>query len=413
MSHMNNTFVKLILVVAISLVGFWGCQDNQYPSDIWNPNDTPNPDPVITQVFPSDSAFAGADILYIHGDNFSANSDDIMVFFNSYLGEILEANDTLLTVSPPSLTADSITIKVAVQGAYLFGEYFPYKLYPRLVEYGTFDSFEESIYGITTDTEENLLLGLSAGQSISIEKLLAPYGERIYQYLDLTPYNLGIVPKCLILGSNQNIYFTDGGNPYLIQINLISGGLGYAVLPGLAIAMDFDVNGNLFAGGSGQAVYLITSNMSVSVAKPYEETNITALRVFNNHVYVAGKYSGDDPSVPSVGVWRNEILSETGELGETMLILDWTGESGTEGNITSLTFDINGNMFLSSDEGYGVMTLSIDGNLEPYYPKIISPPITKLEWGTGNYLYMNYKGENKAIHKIDTRVEGAPYYGRQ
>lgn len=413
MNKMKRTLLLLTFFGIMFSISSWSCQDEQYPNDIWNPNEVPNPDPIITEVSPTDSAFAGADIVYIHGNNFSSNPDDVMVFFNSDLGEILEANDTLLTVSPPSLIADSITIKVAVQGAYLFAEHSPYKLYPRIVNYGVFDFFQESVYGMTIDSEDNLLLGLSAGQSISIEKLLPPAGERIHQYINLTPYNLGIVPKCLILGSEQNIYFTDGGNPYLIQINLNTGGLGYAVLPGLVSAMDFDMHGNLFAGGSGKAVYLITPEMSASVAMPYEDINITALRVFDNHVYVGGKYTGEDTLIPPVGIWKNEILSESGVLGESTLVLDWTLESNTNGYVTGLTFDIEGNLFVSSDDGYGVMVLTVNDILEPYYPKIISAPITKIEWGTDNYLYLNYKGENKGVLRMDTRREGAPYYGRQ
>ena len=80
--------------------------------------------------------------------------------------------------------------------------------------------------------------------------------------------------------------------------------------------MDFDENGNFYCGGSGQNLYKVTTNLSSSVAADYADISIRAVRVFNGFVYVGGNYSGTDSINPNIGIWKNQILSSDGELGE-------------------------------------------------------------------------------------------------
>ena len=70
----------LFTIVILGSLGFFtSCVDNQYPDDIWDPNDRGLPSPVITSLSPSDSAFAGSDIITINGENFSSNPEEIFV----------------------------------------------------------------------------------------------------------------------------------------------------------------------------------------------------------------------------------------------------------------------------------------------------------------------------------------------
>ncbi len=388
---------------------FTSCDNDQYPEDIWDPDDQGAPTPIITSVSPFDSAFAGSDIITINGENFSSDIDDILVYFNSDLGEVLESSKTEIIVSPPNILADSVIIKIAVKGAFLFGEYDRYyTLYPRIIKYGNFDPFEESAWGLEADNEENLYVGLFIFPEGDIERLTPPNAERDSSFI----HSLLPTPSSMRIGPNNDIYYLDSFNPYLLKQNLISGSPSFGVLPGNVADLDFDVNGNLYCGGSGNAIYTVQTDLTYTTTADYSDINIVAVRVFDNYLYVAGNYLGEDEEIPSTGIWRNQITSSSGSLGERGLVLDWVETSGTNSKITSLTFDETGKMYISSDGDIGVATVDVSGSFDLLYPKIVFGPIVKMTWGAGNYLYLNYRGSTRAIYRLELSVLGAPYYGR-
>ena len=193
---------------------FTNCDDDQYPEDIWDPDDQGAPTPIITSVSPFDSAFAGSDIITINGENFSSDIDDILVYFNSDLGEVLESSKTEIIVSPPNILADSVIIKIAVKGAFLFGEYDRYyTLYPRIIKYGNFDPFEESAWGLEADNEGNLYVGLFIFPEGDIERLTPPNAERDSSFI----HSLLPTPSSMRIGPNNDIYYLDSFYPYLLK----------------------------------------------------------------------------------------------------------------------------------------------------------------------------------------------------
>ena len=195
---------------------------------------------------------------------------------------------------PPNIISDSVIIKVAAQGAFSFGIYDQnYTLYPRILEYGDFDALDENIWGLEADNDENLYVGLSIFPEGTIDKITPPMGNREYSFISAvlqTPYSMRI-------GPDNNIYYVDGVNPYIIKQELSTGSPSYAALPGIAFDLDFDENGNFYCGGSGQNLYKVTTNLSSSVAADYADISIRAVRVFNGFVYVGGNYSGTDLSL--------------------------------------------------------------------------------------------------------------------
>ena len=396
------TYLAPIIILSIS------CEENQYPEDIWDPDDQGLPTPIITSIEPPDSAFSGADEITITGQYFNQDKANNLVYFNSELAEILQATETMLVVSPPAILGDSITIKVSAVGSFLFAVYENYKLVPRMIEYGEFDALEESAWGIEADSDENLYVGLSIFPEGSIDKLTPPNGERINGFI----HALLATPLSLKIGPDNNIYYVDGANPYIIRQEISTGSPGYNTLPSVSIDLDFDQHGNLYCGGIGGEIYCVKSDMSNSTVADYNGISVKALRVHDDQLYVAGNYSGDDPGLPDVGIWRNQILSTDGDLGQKELILDWTTQTGSPSSITGLTFDEDGLLYISADIDIGIVVLDAEGSLEPLYPKIIKPPITRMTWGNSNYLYLNYRGENRAIYRLDMGIKGAPYHGR-
>ena len=120
---MSSKYFKAKNHILIFFLMFFSCEDPNYPEDIWNEDVKGGPSPVVTSVEPSNGAFAGIDTLIISGQNFSDTESENIVYFNNLLGTIVDATPAKISVVPPNLVSDSVTIKVAVQGTFLFGEY--------------------------------------------------------------------------------------------------------------------------------------------------------------------------------------------------------------------------------------------------------------------------------------------------
>jgi hypothetical protein len=330
------------------------------------------------------------------------------VFFNSEKADIISVSDTVIVVNPPSLLADSITIKVSVQGAFLFGELTPYKLYSAIVNYGDYDPIDDKVWGLTMDSDENLYVGREKFPDGKIDKLTAPSGSISSNFLTLALSK----PYSIRKGQDGYIYYLDGITTYIVRNNISTGAVGYNPIPGAAIDLDFDENGNLYCGGNGKNIYLVSPSFTVSTVATYDDINIKSLRVYEGYLYVAGTYSGIDTTIPNVGVWKNEIQSSSGTLGEKELVLDWSVASGTNSNILAITFDEEGVLYIAPDAGDGVSLVKSDGTLEALYPKILSSPVHKLCWGNGEFLYINFQGDKKGIYKVAMGKNGAPRYGR-
>ena len=403
-------FFHFYLVPFVIIFFLLSCNDSNYPNDVWDINNLGKPTPQINNVSPADSAFSGSDEVTIEGSNFHSSKDSIFVYFNKILAEVLTTSETSIIVIPPNIVSDSVTIKVSVQGAFSFAEYSKnYVLYPRMIKYGDFDPLDESVWGLELDKNEVLYVGRSVFPEGAIDQVLPPEGVRNKSLVDaILP-----TPLSMKIGTDQKIYYVDGVNPYIVRHDLNTGTPQFSTLPGIASDLDFDRYGNLYAGGSGQNLYRIKPDLSSSIAADYKDISIFSVRVFDNYVYIAGIYSGEDITVPEIGIWKNKIISEEGILDNKEVVLDWKKLSNGSSFITSINFDENGMMYISSDGNIGIATYDSDGIFEKLYPKIIFPPISKMCWGPSNYLYLNFRGEPRAIYRLELSQKGAPYFGRQ
>ena len=396
-----HSYLILLYIAFLSL----SCDDPNSTPGVWDSGDDGELAPFVNGIDPPDSAFAGSDEITIYGGNFGEDKDGVFVYFNTGLGEVIAAENSSIVVIPPNIVSDSISIKIAVHGAFQFAQYQKtYILYPRIIKYGAFDALDESIWGLEVDNNENLYVGLSSFPEGTIDKLSPPEGIRESAFINAvlqTPFSMRI-------GPGDDIYYVDGANPYIIKHDLETGSPSYNTLPGVAFDLDFDTNGNLYCGGSGQNLYKVQTDLSSIVAADYTEISIRAVRVYDGYVYV-----GEESGVPNIGIWRNQIISSDGSLGEKEIYLDWGEYVSENSNITCITFDENGIMYVSSDADVAIATFDSEMKLSELYPKIISAPITKMTWGSGNYLYLNFRGDPRALYRLEMGVKGAPYYGRQ
>ena len=386
------------------------CDDPNSTPGVWDSGDEGALVPFVTGIDPPDSAFAGSDEITIYGGNFGEDKDGVFVYFNTGLGEVIAAENSSIVVIPPNIISDSITIKIAAYGAFQFAQYQKnYILYPRIIKYGAFDALDESIWGLEADNDENVYVGLSSFPEGTIDKLTPPAGIRESAFINAvlqTPFSMRI-------GPDDHIYYVDGANPFIIKHDLETGSPSYNTLPGIAFDLDFDTNGNLYCGGTGQNLYKVQTDLSSVVAADYNEISIRVVRVYDGYVYVGGNYTGEDEGIPNVGIWRNQILSSDGSLDEKEMYLDWSEHAGENSNITCITFDEEGIMYVSSDADVAIATIDSEMKFAELYPNILSAPITKMTWGSGDYLYLNFRGAPRALYRLEMGIKGAPYYGRQ
>ena len=393
-----------ILAISMVIAFLIGCEADNPPS-VFDPDKIGEPTPEIMSIIPSDSSLAGIGEITIIGRNFSPIAESNLVYFDKTRATVLSSSETEIKVKTPNIIGDSINIKIAVQQAYLFSNIKNYKLIAAVWEFGGFNEYDDA-YALACDSDENLYVSIKGKKIIKV----TPDGERQVYSPDA--------------GFDKASGMKMGPGGYLYFVNILSyifrvppeGGKYevFTALPGGAFDLDFDVNGNLYCGGSGNAIYRVKQDKSNEVVAEYANVYIRSVRVFNDYVYIAGEYTGTDPEAVKRGVWRNKILSAEGTLGENELVLNW--DALFKKRLLSINFSADGEMYVGTDAPEAIVVFQEDGSYEGLYPGVIQPESYALCWGNGPFLYVSRRGENpaqKRVIKMNMLKNGAPYYGRQ
>jgi hypothetical protein len=400
MKKFLTTALALFLVISF----FTGCK-NEYPPSLWDPGKEYRPNPAITSVEP-DSAYAGIGEVTIKGDSFAVSVDSNHVYFDGIEATILSATATQLTVLAPNVPGDSLRIKLRIDGALLYDEYYPYKLTRAAIEYGGFSDVDDA-WGIACDKDENLYVSLAGKKIVKV----TPDGEQ--QDYANTSFDKASGMK---MGPEGYIYYVNllsfmfrvlpGGGP----IDATPDDELFAMLPGGTTDLDFGPSGNIYCGGSGAAIYRVKPDKSKEKAADYKSISIKTVRVFNGYVYVGGDSSGHQC------IWRNQIISAD-SLGPKEIYFDWSNEIGPTSKVLSITFATDGDMYVGTDATEAIIIVHPDGSNEALYPGVLEPESYALCWGNGQYLYVNRQSTDaakKRIIRVNTLdKEGAPYYGRE
>ncbi|MEA3287662.1 MAG: IPT/TIG domain-containing protein [Candidatus Marinimicrobia bacterium] len=422
--------IILSSISAICLIGMMGCIDNDYPDKIWDPSDEGDVQPVITAIDPPDGSFDGIGIVTITGNNFGANLSHIQVTFNGKVARIdtnLSTEGSLVVGVPVVITdsdineVDSVQVMVSVQGAFLGGVYSGvFKLERAAItwgEYGTGDP-----HTVACDADENTYIATNEKLIFKID----PDGNK-------TDYASGLpsVTTGMKFGPGGYLYYSRNYK----KIYRIPPGGGaketYMAFSGKVYDIDFDQNGNLFAAGKGDSIFCVTDSIDRGVVG-YVDYEFTALKVYNDYVYVAGEYVGLDAQVPVWGIWRNPITNASGDLGASELVFDWAAYVGEDGpGIESMVISASGQLYVGAKELYGdngyeagnAITIvdPASGSAEPFYTAVLSVPATYLCWGNSKYIYCSRYLDNpdaegapeSGIFRIAQPEFGASYFGRE
>jgi hypothetical protein len=401
---MKNFCLFLLIILGFLLSG---C-DYDTPPSLWDPAQKSPATPVILSVEPGDGALSGISKILIKGENFSATPGYNVVYFNKTEGQVIAESATQLTVIPPDIDGDSISIKVVVKTARQIASFSPYRLIKAY-----FDVIPgEQVYSMTMDRAENLYVHAK-------NKII----NKITPDLQMTQYATTSFSKSsyMHMGPGGFLYLIKSDTKELYRIPANGTDELYVKLPGKLTVFDFDENGNVYSAGKRTGIMIVHPGGDISTSDQHKDDDVRALRIYNNYLYTAIVQD-------RVEIWRNPILSADGTLGEGALFFNWDNSGDfSPAEIFDITFSETGDLYVATNHNAGadvidltnaydpILVIHTDGSVETLYPGVIKSPAVQLCWGNGNYLYVNRLAsgrENSAVVRLVMMEKGAPYYGR-
>lgn len=388
------------LLVSLGLLFLNSCSKPDNPS-LFDLNDPGRPQPAITSVTPAGSILAGMDTVVVEGTNFSSVVAENSVFFNAQTATLLTATSTQITLIPPIVISDSVAVRAAVNGAYLFSNTVLCKVKAGVATFGGLSSTEQST-ALATDTSGNLYAGRSKNLfDIGVLKFTAAGSRSSY-----APATGGVVAwKSLKMGPGGYLYagrgiravyrFSQGGGA--------SADLWLAFPLGTLITdIDFDQSGALWGGGNNTSIYRILADKSVTEF-PFVG-QVYSLRVYNGFLYFAARTDAGQK------IWRAQISS--GGLGTPEIYFDFGAAYPT--NIPlAITFSSDGVLYIGTDSPDGLVVVEPSKSYSvPYktYKASFGTGLGIFAWGSADDLYCSTS--DGALLKFMIRgKKSAPYYG--
>ncbi|MCX7876074.1 MAG: IPT/TIG domain-containing protein [Melioribacteraceae bacterium] len=401
---MKNLKQILVTIIGITIL-ISACKEEPAPS-LYQQLDK-GATPVITSVVPDKEALAGVTEIVINGSNFSANKDDNFVFFGTAKATVISATPTQLIVKAPALVKNALDLKIAVQGVENFSNIVKYNLLEAVGVYYNFTKAVENPITVTVDNNENVYVYLKdAGiRKITPDGKISNWAQKGAESFF---FDMKFGPNNVLIGTrNLRALFAveEGKTPST-----------YVTFPtGIAIlALDFDANKNIWCAGSGGSMFSVTpAKVTNSFTIDY---SVSALRVYNGYLYVAGKSSTEE------AIYRYKINSET-SLGTKEKFFDIGAAYGlNKVNVNGIAFGNDGEMILGTNQTDAFISVK-NGVASKFYPGLILPEVKSLMWGTKkNLFYTREIIETSStgtvtiyytLVRVDMQKTTAPYFGRQ
>jgi hypothetical protein len=424
--------IIMFLMVLALLVTVIGCTyDVAEPK--WYSPPTSSTEVSITSIVPS-QATPGVNIITIYGtnllgaldtnrvtkhyyytDSLNAARDTIVydstwiyngVYFNNVQATVLGISSTMIKVYRPNVVSNSCTIKIASDKALATVKYSPYRIDAVMESFG---AFVENIplSAITIDHLGNFFVTDSTNRYLY--KVTSTGDRTRFAINDSTSLVLKYVASDARIGPDGNLYYFNSRFPNTKYIQMVilnpvfvKDSTWYTFSPVKnVICGDFDQNGYLYAAGRKSGIQVIRPNQSRRDEGGYANDTITAVRVFNNYLYVAVRS----------GIYRHS-LSDTSLIGAQQLVIDLSQGVLAGRAIKAFSFSANGSkMYFGTDTNYPIVMadastipITID-KLEPIYKDIL--PTNCKNFCFENYLYCIL---GNIVYKVDVGTTGAPYH---
>ncbi|MBP3193242.1 IPT/TIG domain-containing protein [Natronogracilivirga saccharolytica] len=352
---------------------------------IFDPEWQGDPDPVISETFPENTAYAGIgsitpdglEPVVIMGEDFGANPDDVIVYFGTSRATILELQSDRILVTPPDDPGNERRIRVVRIGSEQYSET-DYSLRSVFTAFPGFESADEP-RSITTDFN---------GELIAVNILSDRFDGMLRMDRDGERENL-------VDGEDWTYYKVQHGpDGALYSVRGATVPIIYKAEPGQTVPeiflgpqpdlggnrtrmqdLEFDQNGFMWSGGrngDGPNADLVRIDLDsydpddipASVERFRFEGDINAIRVHDGYLYAAAIRETDD--VESSNIYRFEILADN-TLGNEELYLQLPGP---EYLIRDMVFTVDGDMVLATDTEESVLVYR-NNQLEELYPGIV------------------------------------------
>jgi|GEM_PF-910197 len=402
---MRRLIVLAGVVVTASLL-MTGCEyDVAQPH--WNDEFVEPATPEITQIMPADAAPPGANTITIIGNHFAEGTDRNRVYFDRVPAEVITASPTSISVRRPNLVSEACEVRVVSFDALEVAKSGPYRVDSVWDEVGLFPE-NLALNAVTVDHNENVYVFQHSPRTIykiSPDGQMTELGTTSRAVTDAKYARIGGEETIIILNTNRSIQMLNLSTLEETEWIRITGRVSYG---------DFDRHGNFYAAGSRTDLQTVTADLR---EKPrpgmYSADDIHAVRVFQDHVYLAVTLARPADGEPVTGIWRHEIQDAEGNLGPRKLVLDWsTTGAFAESAINDIAFSQDGILYVATDHDNPVLMMHPDERIDVLYKEILPSYPVKCQWGTGNSFYMVLGGEERIAVRVDAGVPGAPYFGR-
>jgi len=408
---MNTSLIlRRLSLFLLTILILSGCKKDP-PASLYDPGIGQGAVPTIASVIPNDSALAGVTTVTITGTNFSPVKEYNFVYFNASLAPVLQASTTQLVVKAPILLADSLGLKVAVQGIELFSNTKRYKLIAAVLDFGGLPNTVEEPKSLTCDGAGNVYISVAsnAGTGLGVKKI-TPGGART----DFSPVFNPTIPfwSGMKIGPGGGLYSVANRNA--IWLTPAAGGPAAFWVRGGGLGnmtdIDFDQQGNIWAGGGGNtSIYRVRVSDQNIREFPFTG-DVSSVRYFEGALYLAAKND------TVWNIWRTRIFNAD-SVGPRELYFNFSGRFGLAGSANAITFASDGDMYVGTDSLAGSMVvIHRDKSSELFYTGLFKGRNVSLAYGNGTVMYVGQTGPADASKKtlrVETQKLGAPYYGRQ
>jgi hypothetical protein len=433
-------WAMIMVLTAIVAVFFNACEKFEDTPAIYKQEPVSNTgDPSITGIQPAAIAKGGVREITILGHNLGVRGTDTnWVFIGGKRAKIKEVADDHIIVYRPMLEQSNYDKKIYInvtnpkaidtssRAAYTVETT---GLFVQDYSFGTssYVAFESDIndnFYVLGDNKNIYFIGFAGAGAPS-----APFLGGLSADLKVTT-DMKLGP-----GSNKvNLYFACGKKDInrIMTDTAVSSKANNITkviisLPTNITKIDFDPDGNMYAGGSG-GIYFVKRNsdntFSEYLSCGFGNLNLKGILVSKNKDFV---YVAD-----SLHVWKNAISAD-GTLGEkTELVNIQNNPELSTFKITSFVLDEKGGLYLciQGNPKYSLYFVESAQSIVPYYndANLIPGQYTEsLVWGNGRYLYLTKGSVNipgtktrKPADDIKNRVyrlymdkNGAVYNGRK
>jgi hypothetical protein len=414
-------FTMTLLVLWSLIMSITGCK-YEPTEPLWKSSPATATAASIDSVVPA-QALPGVNIITIYGKNLAGALDTSKVpltdttnnvfvyngvFFNTTNADIVSVSSTVLKVRRPNMVTDSSWVKVVPDATLTGSQFGPYKIsavVEKSAAYLAADNVELST--IVIDNAENLYV---LQRTLKHVYKITPSGlkTKVDSLRTAVPIDARISPVDGLMYMTGTALIANNRQIRTFDLTTGTTNTNWITLTIGVRRFDFDVNGNIYAGGNATGFVSVSPAKVVTTTTYYAAEEILSIRVYHGYVYVASRVGSSGTSK----VYRH-LIDASGNVGAQELVLDLGATSFSIRKIVNLAFSSDGTMYLGTNTSDPILVATSQG--VDYFYKSILPTCSKLFfcWGSGTQLHLiggeGVTGNEYGLYKINM---GAPVGAR-